>query len=350
MREPYQYQFVPPEFAPRPPADAAAPLAASAAPADAPVADVLPVPMEQQVLDELEKIRNPKRSWIQAIFLLVLSAAAFIGLGMRDQPIVFTAMLVGIIFLHELGHYVGMLAFGYRNVRMFFIPFFGAAVSGHKTSAEGYQEAIVSLMGPMPGLLLAPVLFGISLLPGLDHQQRKLFFQASFLMGFLNGFNLLPIYPLDGGRLMSQLLFSRNRYLESIFQIFAALALIGLGAIGGGYFMYFLGGCLLITVKSRFQMNAIARHFTGCLGEHLPELNEPIPQPIFRAILLAVQARMPRATSAKAMASFVFGVWEKMHVQPPGVFATLSLLSTYLFGVVLTVPWAAPLLLKILHR
>ena len=158
----------------------------------------------------------------------------FVGLGMRDQPIVFTVMLVGVLFFHELGHYVGMRIFGYRNVRMFFIPLFGAAVSGQKTSAKSYQEAIVTLLGPLPGLCLAVVLFGMAFIPGFPREYRLILVQASLLMAFLNGFNLLPIFPLDGGRLLNQILFSRNRYLEGVFQVLASLALIAFGATGGG--------------------------------------------------------------------------------------------------------------------
>ena len=38
-----------------------------------------------------------------------------------------------------------MRAFKYRNVQMFFIPFFGAAVTGRNFSVAGYKKAIVSL-------------------------------------------------------------------------------------------------------------------------------------------------------------------------------------------------------------
>ena len=112
-------------------------------------------PFEESVLGELEKIRNPKGNWVPAVVILVVSLVLFVGLGMRNNPIAFTAMLVGVLLFHELGHYMGMRMFGYRNVRMFFIPFFGAAVSGQRTSAKSYQEAIVTLLGPLPGLCLA---------------------------------------------------------------------------------------------------------------------------------------------------------------------------------------------------
>ena len=216
----------------------------SAVPAEEPImsAELLD-PFEESVLGELEKIRNPRGNWVQTVAILAISLMLFVGLGMRDHPVAFTAMLVGVLFFHELGHYVGMRIFGYRNVRMFFIPLFGAAVSGQKTSAKSYQEAIVTLLGPVPGLCLAIVLFGVAFVPGLPRENRLVLVQASLLMGFINGFNLLPIFPLDGGRLLNQILFSRNRYLEGVFQFLAALALIAIGATGGGVFCAFSASC-----------------------------------------------------------------------------------------------------------
>ncbi len=56
------------------------------------------------------------------------------------------------------------------------------------------------------------------------------------LLGLINGFNLLPVFPLDGGRLLNQILFSRNRYLEGVFQFLAAVALVAYGAAHGEMF------------------------------------------------------------------------------------------------------------------
>lgn len=254
----------------------------SAVPAETPIVSAEQLNwFEKSVLGELEKIRNPKGNWVQTLVILAISLMLFIGLGMRNNPVAFTAMLVGVLFFHELGHYVGMRIFGYRNVRMFFIPLFGAAVSGQKTSAKSYQEAIVTLLGPLPGLCLAVVLLGVAFVPGFGREHRLVLVQASLLLGFINGFNLLPIFPLDGGRLLNQVLFSRNRHLEIVFLVLAALTLIAFGLAGGGMFLCFLGGWLLVSVNTTFQVNTIARHIEGLLGDQMPQVNESIPLPIF---------------------------------------------------------------------
>ena len=272
-------------------------------------------PFEESVRAELEKLRTPKTSWIQTVVVLAISLVLFIGLGMRNSPIAFTAMLVGVLLFHELGHYLGMRLFGYRNVRMFFIPFFGAAVSGQRTNAKSYQEAIVTLLGPLPGLCLSAVLFAVAMIPGIGREARLQLGWASVLFGLINAFNLLPVFPLDGGRLLNQVLFSRNRYLESVVQVLAALALVGFGVAGHGRFFWFLGIWLLLSVASTFKTSTIAQRVRGQFGGPLPAVNEPIPSAVFLVIVAQMRLLLPSVKTAKGVAGVMFRVWEKMHVR-----------------------------------
>jgi len=240
-----------------------------------------------------------------------------------------------VLLFHELGHYVGMRFFGYRNVRMFFIPLFGAAVSGQNTSAKGYQEAIVTLLGPLPGIGLALLLSITSITPGVDNTLRpKLLFVSLFLV-ILNGFNLLPVFPLDGGRFLNQVLFSRNRYLEAGFQLLAALALMAYGFTHKAQLIGFVGLGLLLTLRASFASNSLARQLRAQLGEQLPPRDAPLPLGIFCPLVAEVERRVPGRKSVKTVARLVFNVWERMHIQPPGVAATLGLLLLYLGGIFL---------------
>src|SRR5438045_2319376 len=54
------------------------------------------------------------------------------------------ALLIAVLLFHEGGHALGMRLFGYRDVRMFFIPFFGAAVQGRPRGAVAWKHAVVS--------------------------------------------------------------------------------------------------------------------------------------------------------------------------------------------------------------
>src|SRR6202007_1919557 len=66
-----------------------------------------------------------------ALFLLVefSSSGTLLNVG----------FLVAVLFLHESGHWLGMRLFGWRDLKVFFIPFFGAAVSGKRSGAESWK-------------------------------------------------------------------------------------------------------------------------------------------------------------------------------------------------------------------
>jgi Zn-dependent protease len=312
-------------------------IVAEEAPADA---------FEESVLAELEKVRNPKNNWVQAIMILVVSLALFVGIGGKDNPIAFTLLLVAVLFVHEMGHYIGMRIFGYRNVKMFFIPLFGAAVSGQRTNAESYQEAIVTLLGPVPGLFLAIALLVAALAPGMSVEVRHQVNSAAVLLAIINCFNLLPIFPFDGGRLLNQVLFSRNRYLEAVFLVVASLALIGLGIAMKTPVFWILGIWMLLTVGATLKTSSIAERVGGQFAGQLPPMSEPVPLSVLRPIIAIAKVELPSITAPRGVANVAFRVWEKMHVRPPGALATVALLATYLAAWLLIVPMAVLLALQ----
>lgn len=296
-------------------------------------------PFEAELQAELERIRNPKANWTQAVLVLAVSFMLFTALGLRDKPFAF-GILIAVLLFHELGHFIGMRIFGYRNVRIFFIPLFGAAVSGQKSSAKSYQEAIVTLLGPLPGLILSSVLLVLALnLPDIAPQQRRLLLHTSALFGLINAFNIFPVYPLDGGRLLNLVLFSRNRFLEGIFQVVAAIALLVYGQTHSAPMLFILGIWMLIAVRPRFRENTIARNVGKRFDGQLPALNDPIPSPIFQEIVAQTRELLPAPKTNKVLAGTIYRIWEKIHVEPPGFVATFLLLAAYLVAVALTIPW-----------
>ena len=115
-----------------------------------------PISMPQEaeaVFLALAKREQPTTAASTALALLLLAGtlATFVVVGRLRWSGSYVAVLVGALLFHEGGHYVAMRAFGYRNLRMFFIPFFGAAVSGLNPRAAGWQKALVALAGPLPG-------------------------------------------------------------------------------------------------------------------------------------------------------------------------------------------------------
>jgi Zn-dependent protease len=103
--------------------------------------------------------------------------------------------LVGLIFIHEIGHVLELRRQGVPASAPLFIPFLGAFVGMKQMPKNAWKEAQVALAGPLLGTLGAVGVWiaGIA----LDSN----FLKAMAFIGFLiNLFNLLPIVPLDGGR------------------------------------------------------------------------------------------------------------------------------------------------------
>ena len=92
------------------------------------------------------------------LILLLVSLGLFILAGKRQWPLDYLLILLPVLFIHEFGHYLAMKIFNYRNLRMFFIPFLGAAVSGQHFNVPGWKKTIVSLMGPVPGIILGVII------------------------------------------------------------------------------------------------------------------------------------------------------------------------------------------------
>ncbi len=106
------------------------------------------------------------------------------------------ALLLLTVVLHELGHAAAAARFGVRTQRVVLYPFGGVAeLRGLPRSLVG--EAIVSFAGPAVNFALA---FGLwALADAVEPTLLRAAAAANLLIG---AFNLLPIYPMDGGRIL----------------------------------------------------------------------------------------------------------------------------------------------------
>ncbi len=161
-------------------------------------------------------------SWILPV-TLVLFILSSLQLFDWDLPVL--GMFVAAIVLHEAGHFWAMRWLGYRDTSVFFLPFFGGAAIGRKDHASLSDKIGVLLAGPLPGLILGMALC----LWGLGWEGPDLAMQAGLIFAGLNWFNLLPIYPLDGGKIAHLLVFSYSPWADVIFRIVAVVALGSLG-------------------------------------------------------------------------------------------------------------------------
>jgi Zn-dependent protease len=146
------------------------------------------------------------------IVVAALTKGKFLLLGLTKLPTLLSMMVafgaywalwgwafalgfVLCIYVHEIGHVVALRQFGIPATAPMFIPGFGAVVRISQRPANAHEDATVGLAGPIWGLgasvacLAAAYAFDSKLLAALAHTSA-----------WINLFNLLPVWSLDGAR------------------------------------------------------------------------------------------------------------------------------------------------------
>ena len=109
----------------------------------------------------------------------------------------FAAGFVALLFIHEMGHVAALRMLGIRSSAPMFIPFLGAFIGMKQLPDNAFAESVAAYGGPLLGTLGAIGCAMVGLATGNP------FWFALASTGFLlNLFNLLPISPLDGGRIL----------------------------------------------------------------------------------------------------------------------------------------------------
>jgi len=118
----------------------------------------------------------------------------------------FALVIVSMIFLHECGHYFAMKAYGIKTRGIYLIPFVGGAAVGDIMGIDYHKESMIALAGPFVGLLYSLVFVA------LFYMFETPIFAAIAMWGCLmNVFNLFPVNPLDGGRIVKSITCSIHR-------------------------------------------------------------------------------------------------------------------------------------------
>jgi Zn-dependent protease len=178
--------------------------------------------MDNSFLPKYPAAERKRNSWLSSLVSLLaylLMALFFI----RDSKV--AAILIFILLLHELGHYLAMRHFRYHDTGIFFIPLLGAFVSGSKRTLSQQESATIILAGPLPGILLGILLVLLTRNASLDLSTLSFLNWTGMALILLNGFNLLPIYPLDGGQLLNRVFLDEESRLSRFFVLLSALLL-----------------------------------------------------------------------------------------------------------------------------
>lgn len=110
----------------------------------------------------------------------------------------FAVGLVLLLFIHEMGHAIVMKLKGIPIGGMIFIPLLGAAVIMKQMPRNAKDEAEVGIAGPIAGALAAMVCLAMA-----HSYPGTIWGPLAYFGFFINLFNLIPIVPFDGGRVLA---------------------------------------------------------------------------------------------------------------------------------------------------
>lgn len=280
---------------------------------------------------------SPEAGGLSKAILVVISLLAVSLVWGKDFSISFMASFLIVLTLHEMGHALVMRWVGYRNVNIFFIPFFGAIATGSpKSSVSAWKEAMVLLAGPVPGLILGAWVISADLFAGSEFA-----YEVGFLAIGLNAFNLLPISPLDGGRVMDLILFRRSPRLGQGFLILSAIGLAAFAYFSRSPVLGVLSAVILLSSGKTYRQAKLVADWRKERARQAEQVRggsdaEP-PTHIEMVTELFKRIRGDKPALFVHKAAQLKAMLESIHIQSPGVPAAFGLLLLYLSA------WVLPL-------
>ncbi len=220
---------------------------------------------------------------VRVHFLWFLLPLVLVRFGSEPlQQMAWLVVIFGAVFLHELGHSLVAQHFGIRVLEITFWPLGGMARMS-EIPENSRTEMLIAIAGPLVNFALAllslTVIFAALLLDALWLAVPAAFFLKINLM--LGGFNLIPAFPMDGGRVLRAYLGRKEDWVTATERAvrvgrYVALVMVFLAVLAGMWvvpliaaFVWFAGAQELMAVRMRHGLGLFGR-FTG---------TEPPPRP-----------------------------------------------------------------------
>lgn len=263
--------------------------------------------------------------WVGLVYWLHTGTIAGVLFGM-----LFIAVLFVCVILHEYGHALTARHYGIGTKHITLLPIGGVAML-ERMPKDPWQEIIVALMGPAVNVAIALLLFLILLAGGAGGgpmMPEAAIMPTNLLQGilianlFLVVFNMVPAFPMDGGRVLRAALslrLGRMRATQLAARIGQALA-IGFGLVG------LFGNPLLILIAVFVWFGAAAEANASEIETRLHD------KPISRAMITDFQTLAPYAPLSRAVDLTLAGTQKDFPVLDAGRLVGVASQSAILRG------------------
>ncbi|CAM3492051.1 stage IV sporulation protein FB [Brevibacillus invocatus] len=144
-----------------------------------------------------------KGGWFGFRFRIHLLFWVVIGLSVATGHFLEVFTLFVIVLIHEFGHVAMAKELGWKVTEVQLLPFGGVATMEDAYATDPLDEIVIALAGPFLNVVMMALSY-LFWFAGIWTEDWAQFFLVS--NATIAAFNLLPIWPLDGGRILQALL------------------------------------------------------------------------------------------------------------------------------------------------
>jgi Zn-dependent protease len=226
--------------------------------------------------------------YVHWTFLILLGFIVYLQMRQEDATVlkaavsvVFVLVLFGCVVLHELGHALTARRFGIHTLDITLLPIGGVARL-ERMPDDPIQELLVALAGPAVNVviagLLAVALLAMGALASVFDMGTQSFLRIDSVAGFLLQllvvnvilvvFNMLPAFPMDGGRVLRALLATQLSYVQAthiaalVGQAMAILFFIA-GLFTGAWMLMFIAIFVYLGAQAEARSAELRSVFLG---------------------------------------------------------------------------------------
>lgn len=156
------------------------------------------------------------------------------------------------VLLHEIVHYLTAKYFGITGFDIEILPFGANIYLKEMDEASPKEDFIISLSGPLFNFLLAVLFYALNV-----QFNNKLLFLLYSTNAALFTFNLLPALPLDGGRILRDLISTKTQYKKANF-------ITSLVSISFGFILMFFYFITFFKHQGNLSLGLVAIYIIIC--------------------------------------------------------------------------------------
>lgn len=174
---------------------------------------------------------------LHPLFILIFLTAVVTGFFVEIM------VLFVVVFIHEIGHAAAAIGFGWRVREIQLLPFGGVAVVDEFANIHPLQVIVVSIAGPLQHVWMATFAYLMMTAGWWSSYWALYFIHVNVMIGL---FNLIPVHPLDGGKILQAMLSLFFSYYRTL-SITAWIGFVSSIAI--------LTRCLINSFQGSFPLN-----------------------------------------------------------------------------------------------